>query len=70
MYKPPLNFTVSDIDIFSMAALFDYLVFIEKIVEGYRLAIRNTPTPCGYVWVKGSVLREICDIGVCLYKRP
>lgn len=47
MYKPPLNFTVSDIDIFSMAALFDYLVFIEKIVEGYRLAcaIRNTPTP-------------------------
>lgn len=47
MYKPPLNFTVSDIDIFSMTALFDYLVFIEKIVEGYRLAIRNTPTPCG-----------------------
>ena len=47
MYKPPLNFTVSDIDIFSVAALFDYLVFIEKIVEGYRLTIRNTPTPCG-----------------------
>lgn len=33
MYKPPLNFVVSDVDEFSMAALFDYLVFIEKIVE-------------------------------------
>lgn len=47
MYRPPLNFIVSDIDIFSMAAPFDFLVFIQKIVEGYRLAIRNTPTPCG-----------------------
>ena len=36
MYKRPLTFIVSDVDIFRIAALFDFLVFIEKIVEDYH----------------------------------